>query len=77
MLERMKRKDFYSFVVQLETPWKDKFQRNTKDLEQKLEKFKQDLFSNSSSELREQVIITYFNKYPFKSCKYDEIGKML
>lgn len=74
MLERFKRSDGYSYVTQIEIPWENKFLMNLKDFEKKLEKFKENLFKKCSPELRKNVILTFFNRNPFKSCKYDQIG---
>ena len=74
MLERFYSKNFYSFVVKIRVPWKNKFNSNLEETKDQMKKFKQELFSKSNEKLKENVILKKFIKNPFKDCKYDEIG---
>jgi hypothetical protein len=75
MIERFINKDFYKYIDKTVVEFKNKFTCGHGELNNFLIKTKNEILKNCSSEVRENTVLTAFNRNPFKSCQYDNIGK--
>ena len=78
LIERYKKKNFYDFLITFRVPvFKSYFEMNYEELNDFLEKVKREVFKGVKELVYDDIYLTAFNKNPFKSCKYYDIGKFL
>ena len=76
LLERYKAKNFYNYIFSFktETPF-NRFEAKSHQLEKFLENLKDGILKGLNENLKQNILFVPFNKNPFKSFKYEDIGK--